>query len=339
MEVEFLSNMRYSLFTSKEEWSEWHTKLGKFGTYLDKATRFTQGLSSRSFGAAPSMFQQLPTLPSPPASTNTSPPFVGSYSPHVPSISSASHPTPRTAISPMTPLSEPDPRSNGRKRSRDEQACEPPAKRLSRSFGPQGLASFQPPVSSAHAPNYPRLPLPNLSIPNTQVGQGYVPATAPSQIQTGKAMSLVYPPPLKWSTNAPPISLPYVSAGPQNDRSRHSSPYPGTPSASSPVGASFPSSASHVQNPNRLSPSHYLAERNSPYRPVRGVNTLLVPPPTSSFFDAARNIDYGQMQYQPLGRPLNERRAGPVPYMNRDAWPSTNQFNQWPALPHPNFHR
>src|SRR5690348_12234775 len=38
MEVEFLSNMRYSLLASKEQWAEWQTKLGKFGDYFKRAS-------------------------------------------------------------------------------------------------------------------------------------------------------------------------------------------------------------------------------------------------------------------------------------------------------------
>jgi hypothetical protein len=69
------------------------------------------------------------------------------------------------------------------------------------------------------------------------------------------------------------------------------------------------------------------------------VTTLLVPPPSSSMHNPARHIAFDQMQYQPLGRPINERRVGPLPYMHHEAWPETNQFNQLPVLPQPNFHR
>ena len=39
MEVEFLSNMRYSLLASKEEWEEWLVKLAKFYEYMQRAQR------------------------------------------------------------------------------------------------------------------------------------------------------------------------------------------------------------------------------------------------------------------------------------------------------------
>jgi hypothetical protein len=42
------------------------------------------------------------------------------------------------------------------------------------------------------------------------------------------------------------------------------------------------------------------------------------------------------MQYHPIGKPLNERRVGHLPYMHHEAWPQTHQLNQWPVLPQPN---
>jgi vacuolar-type H+-ATPase subunit C/Vma6 len=39
MEVEFLSNMRYSLLASAEQWKEWQLKLGKFGDYFERAMK------------------------------------------------------------------------------------------------------------------------------------------------------------------------------------------------------------------------------------------------------------------------------------------------------------
>lgn len=42
MEVEFLSNMKYNLFTSSEQWAEWETKLNKFFKYWDMASNVTE---------------------------------------------------------------------------------------------------------------------------------------------------------------------------------------------------------------------------------------------------------------------------------------------------------
>ena len=37
MEVEFLSNIRYNLFVSREEWESWYEKLNRFGRYCSDA--------------------------------------------------------------------------------------------------------------------------------------------------------------------------------------------------------------------------------------------------------------------------------------------------------------
>jgi hypothetical protein len=167
-----------------------------------------------------------------------------------------------------------------------------------------------------------------------QTTQGKNWSDLPLPAPGGRSMAMVYPPPLQWqqplgtptSMTAPPFPTSYTpTAG-----SRQMSPYP--PSAgSSPVSA-FPTTTSR-----QLSPSHFLNQRQSPYRPVRGVHTLLVPPPSSSMHNPAQNIAYNQMQYQPLGRPTTERRAGPLPYMDRSAWPEANQFNQLPVPQQPIF--
>jgi len=38
-----------------------------------------------------------------------------------------------------------------------------------------------------------------------------------------------------------------------------------------------------------------------------------------------------------LGRPMTDRRSGLLPYMDRSAWPETNQFNQLPVPQQPIF--
>ena len=58
MEVEFLSNMRYSLLASKEQWKEWHVKLGRFWEYFEQAARVAFGITI-PIGCQPSI---CPTL-------------------------------------------------------------------------------------------------------------------------------------------------------------------------------------------------------------------------------------------------------------------------------------
>ncbi|KAF1847776.1 uncharacterized protein K460DRAFT_275965 [Cucurbitaria berberidis CBS 394.84] len=350
MEVEFLSNMRYSLFTSKKKWDEWHTVLGKFGTFFDRASKMPAS-SAVSPVAQPTPSLAIPSnfAPSPPSKQRTSPPTSMMYSPSHLAFSNTPLLQPQatsTTVSPIGALPELGPIVQ-RKRSTDH-SSEPPPKRQSHGFtpGPYSNAplvstlqtpvnrSFEPPPSMNRLP-----PLPSLSIPPPQ----HMPPTQaknwsdlPMPITGGRSMAMVYPPPVQWqqpistptSTDTPLFPNNYT---PTTDRSRQISPYP--PSAgSSPVSASFPSSSSR-----QLSPSYFLSQRQSPYRPVRGVHTLLVPPPQTSIHNPARNIAYDQMQYQPLGRPMTECRTGYLPYMDRSAWPENNQFNQLPIPQQPIF--
>ncbi|EON64012.1 hypothetical protein W97_03242 [Coniosporium apollinis CBS 100218] len=353
MEVEFLSNMKYNLFTSEADWKQWHITLGKFGTFFEKASRASFELTRRPTGLPPPT-AHMSMLPSPPASNHASPPFSSNYFPHhaahsqppiiLPQVTSAT-------VSPLGVVPEFEPRKS-RKRSLDEQAAEHPHKRHASDYShhysanssgamsndfhrrPSGLEpAHRPEVPVTHASNLPRLALPNLLIPTNQSAQG-PPMQLPPQLPPpgGRAMSLVYPPSQQWS-QGPSIPSSTTPTHPMGEVSRQLSPYPAGSAGSSPVNNSQPPTSSG--NQTHLSPSYFLQQRSSPYRPVRGVTTLLVPPP-ASMQDPFRHIGFDQMQYQPLGRPNNERRAGPLPYMNHEAWPQTNQFNQWPILPPPN---
>ncbi|GME26322.1 Cyclin PHO80-like protein [Neofusicoccum parvum] len=346
MEVEFLSNMKYNLFTSAEEWTEWHTTLGKFGTFFEKASRAPLDIPSRTLGPPTPSLNVPPNLPSPPHSTQASPPFINGYSPNHNSYSTTPTLLPQissTVVSPIGPLPELNLRPGSRKRSYDDQIQEPAPKRTLRDLAPM---QNQPAYTSV--PQQPSLtqpamqpttsvppmlpPLPNLSVPQLPP-------------PNSRSNSLVYPPPMQWSQpssmpSAPAPTLPPAISIPQPQSSapgpsRQLSPLPSDSTANSPLHPSFGPGA---PKQNRLSPSFYLSQRSSPYRPVRTVNTLLVPPPSTSISHLPR-LEFDQMQYQPLGRPSNERRLGPLPYMNHDAWPTTNQFNQWPVLPQPNFSR
>lgn len=352
MEVEFLSNMRYSLYTSQEKWEEWHELLGKFGTFYDRASKIASSGTISPIGP-PTPSLQLPSnfVPSPPTQ-QISPPTNVSYLPPRSQYSTTPMVAPMTtstAVSPIGTLPELGPITQ-RKRSTDNSA-EPAPKRKAHGFAPGPYSnapliptlqtplnrSFEPPTSMNRLP-----PLPSLSIPTPQ-------QNPPVQVNSwselplpnpgSRSMAMVYPPPIQWKQ---PFTTPTSTAAPQyptsltptaGDRSRQISPYP--PSAgSSPVSATFPSSSQR-----QLSPSYFLNQRQSPYRPVRGVHTLLVPPPSTSIHNPARNIGYDQMQYQPLGRPMTERRVGPLPYMDHGAWPETHQLNQLPIPQQPIFHR
>ncbi|KAF2429148.1 hypothetical protein EJ08DRAFT_591154 [Tothia fuscella] len=339
MEVEFLSNMRYSLFTSEKQWRDWHEKLGKFGTYIHHANQAWENATRPGPLSTTSM--HLPTaLPSPPVSHNASPPYVSSYSPVnlprsntpilLPQLNS-------TVVSPMRPLPELDPRFS-RKRSYDEHGQEPPLKRHAPYPNtlphPASMSSSLTPIN--HAPTLPRVALPSLSIP--PLSQAPPVQLAPQlPVPSGRAMSMVYPPPIQWqqpgsmptsvpslqTAGLPPPQLPHIDT-------RQLSPYPGQSATSSPVSATFTPTS---QSQNRLSPSYFLQQRSSPYRPVRQVQTLLVPPASTSMQHAPQMVAQNQMQYHPLGKPMNERRVGHLPYIHSDAWPETQQYHQWHELP------
>jgi len=73
-------------------------------------------------------------------------------------------------------------------------------------------------------------------------------------------------------------------------------------------------STSGLHTPISNSPSIYLQQRNSPYKPVRHVNTLLYPPPPAFLqqYSLPNPVLPNQMHYQPLGQ-RNEYRTGIVP--------------------------
>ncbi|KAH8668202.1 cyclin-domain-containing protein [Tricladium varicosporioides] len=332
MEVEFLSNMRYSLLASEDQWKEWHEKLGRFWTYCDRAMR------------APVV---APTLPSPPTpvSMQSSPPshtLSSAYSASSTGSSLYSHQWPinpyaAPLTSPLPSMPEHDLRSSARKRSHEGEVEEPAAKRVTRpaTTGPATFTSNAPAMRS----DLPRLPVPNLTISTSQaMNHNYNGATSMSQNVpllpplNGRAMATVYPTTPSWTPNLPVLTPtgPPSQHGPSSANgyttpSRRTSPHSVhdlLSLGSSPISGHFPGN-----NPGHISPSFFLQQRNSPYKPVRHVNTLLFPPPSSGF-----NSNVDQMHYQPLGR-RNDYRTGIVP-----EYAHQGPYQHYPVLPQPNFH-
>ena len=338
MEVEFLSNMRYSLLASKEQWQEWQEKLGKFWVYCDRASK---ALQSPSPQPASSLH---PTLPSPPNSMQASPPSVLSTYPSNSGSFAYNQNWPANnftgpLVSPLATTPDLNTR-HSRKRSLDGDADEPAFKRVTRPASHSTMFSGIPTLRQ----DVPRLPVPNLTISTTQpfVNTTYSTPTSLSQNipllppLSGRAMSTVYS-----STPAWPPQLPMLTpTGPPNQQGSHNANGSGytTPSrrqsphsvhdllslGSSPISANFPG-----HNPGHISPSIYLQQRASPYKPVRHVNTLLYPPPSASMHDYSMSTD--QMHYQPLGK-RHDMRSGIVPDYSHPP------YQQWPVLPQPNFH-
>ena len=339
MEVEFLSNMRYTLFASEAEWKAWHLKLGKFSDYYDKASRVRLETMSRNMTLPTPQFGGHPHLPSPPVSQNTSPPFMTNSSPGHPALHPLSVPSylAPNMPSPASPMSDVDFKPWSRKRSLEDHSLEPSAKRLS-SLNPSAASSttLTPSTLKEVTPPVPRLPMPNLSIA-TGSQHGSSPAQLP--MPSGRAMSTVFPGSNRWPQNPTLPSLQSSAYFNQPGSARSGSPLTGQPNRQSPytTGPSTPSPTSfhfpqNAQTPNGLSPSGFPAPRKSPYKPIRGVNTLLVPPPSASLHNQPQNISYDQMHYQPLGKPISEQRRGVLPYLPFETWshhmPNQNDLPQ-----------
>lgn len=90
--------------------------------------------------------------------------------------------------------------------------------------------------------------------------------------------------------------------------------YTSSPMAETPFGAVSGVHTPMALTPISHSPSVYLQQRASPYKPVRHVNRLLYPPPSASLdqYHLAVPVPPTHMHYQPLGR-RNDLRTGVVP--------------------------
>ncbi|KAI9158998.1 hypothetical protein HJFPF1_07003 [Paramyrothecium foliicola] len=240
-----------------------------------------------------------------------------------------------------------------RKRSVEDDSLEHPAKRVApprlaqvpaagmtaRPNGPAEVARLPVPpqltlITNQQPQGHPALySTPNgyptsVSVPN----QGLV---SLPPLQPGvRAMSTVYQPPVTGlaqqtpaagpmgpslpSTNYPAATIPSHPQLGFGTPSKHQSPAPLAAFGSSPMIEHFgPASGVHTpisHTPMANSPSVYLQQRNSPYKPIRHVNTLLYPPPSASLdqYHLSVPVQPTQMHYQPLGR-RNDLRTGVVP--------------------------
>lgn len=355
MEVEFLSNMRYTLYASEAEWKAWHVKLGKFWKYFDNASKAPTESLLRNLGPLPSP-RGLPNLPSPPASTHTSPPYLNNYNSSAPNIVSSHRLSMPPYVSsnsspPIKPLPDITLRPTTRKRSRDhsQEIHEPCTKRYAPSVptSTHSSAALTPGNSSSLASvssttsstgNYsnnsgPKLPMPNLTI---STGKHYTErrSSPPTQLPMPPALSrsTALPGMNRWPQNGSlpslhqnaPLNLqPNDNISPLSERAARQPPFTTNSSTPSPTSFSFPQSA---HTPNHLSPASFPLPRSSPYKPVRHVHTLLVPPPSASMHDPPQNLSYSQMHYQPLGKPISQRRPGVLPTLQQESWGQTHNM-------------
>ncbi|KAM3422742.1 hypothetical protein BST61_g227 [Cercospora zeina] len=340
MEVEFLSNMKYNLFTSEQNWAQWQSLLGKFASFFDHATRPVPTRAQLAPILPPASSLHLPpALPSPPVSNQASPPYH-----HDPA-----HHASQAANGQLGPTPAPSPLGNfdlrgvpqaGVKRSRDESATEPPAKRLAnaRNYTSPNRYTTLPAQPNLGAP-IPRLTLPSLAASSSGYSQPSQSQQLPPLSVPARALGLVYP----TTSNPGHASQPLSSAGPSKQyvshsqqASRHHSPQHEVPAAASPNGA-VPQPAATLQAPTQISPSYFLQQRASPYRPVHHVSTLLYPPPSGATQGCSNNIELNQMQYQPLGRTTHH--SGRLPYVGQNLWLDGNHpqemtpVHRWPNFP------
>lgn len=334
MEVEFLSNIRYDLFASEAEWARWHTKLGLFGDYFNQASMLPVESDTPVPRVSPPRLQaQSPTskLPSP-----TSDALRSQYQ------------SDWYMSGPGLPYYVPSPvgqtTSRGqRKRSRDDEDELQPMKRAARGTSqptPAPLAipttmhavpTLPPVLTPTSAPvaqgpalgNVSRLPPPNLPPSSYPMPQS-LPSTAVSQLPIPGLMPPVYNRSSNWAQQMPSAAVPPVAPVIYNAPTlpelgrHHQSPFGVSSDTVSPAVSAY-----SVHTPQtHLSPSFFLANRNSPYRPVRSVHTLLIPPPSTSL-QQQRSVPFDHMHYQPLGKGTADRKTGLLPYIQPDAWSQT----------------
>lgn len=170
-------------------------------------------------------------------------------------------------------------------------------------YGPQALGTNPPQMVS----------LPPLQPGMRAMTTVYQPSPVASMVQqpampaaTGSGI-----PPTAAYQVGPPTGHPAVGYA-TGTPTKHHSPGSLAPFGSSPL-VEHLGSGSAVHTPISNSPSVYLQQRASPYKPVRHVNRLLYPPSASlDQYHLSVPVAPNQMHYQPLGR-RHDVRTGVVP--------------------------
>lgn len=315
MEVEFLSNMRYTLYASKTEWNAWHEKLGKFYNYFNAASKSPPERASNLLSLPAPGPSDRPDLPSPPASLQRTPPVNMTNLTFNTQTNPSQLSLPEAVLTPNTLLPDVNPRFYGRKRSLEDPVIENPLKRVFLTPSECSSSILTPSTPYSTKSTMPRLPMPNLTIStNNQFGAYH--SSSPAHLPLpARSMSTVFPGPSKWPQTGTLPSMQHSVQAPVQHSAQSSVYASGSEWTGSAVDS--PSSANFAQSQQAPAPhsltSGYPVYRSSPYKPIRGVNTLLVPPSSASI-DLPQQLGYDQMQYQPLGKPLSERRVGVLPY-------------------------
>lgn len=341
MEVEFLSNMRYNLTATATQWEQWLDKLACFREYYERALRAP---ASPILVASPNGKGYNSPIPSPTGKIPSAVPSLPVTPTHTQNWSAYQ----ANAVSPLAtkpnvsfPII--------RKRGPEEDAIDHPAKRPAPIRAPLNIpvVNIRPSSSAVEASRAP----PRLTLVTEQpqhLSTTYTPTSAfsqtPQQLVTGpqgpislpplqpgvRAMSTVYQPTPVSLVQQPTLAAPTSAAMAPVNYSSHAPMHFGTPNKHHGPATLAPYNSSplldHLANqgqgvhtpiahtPISNSPSVYLQQRPSPYKPVRHVNTLLCPPPSASLeqYHLSVPVPPTQMHYQPLGRP-NDLRTGIVP--------------------------
>ncbi|KAI1134860.1 hypothetical protein F5Y05DRAFT_416755 [Hypoxylon sp. FL0543] len=330
MEVEFLSNMRYGLLTSKEAWEEWLQKLACFHEYCERARmeeRRRNATPSTSMSISPNHSRLSTPLPSPASSMDSSGSnaplaLAAAYSPIDP-VAVYNHVANGWKYNPtVSPLASKPSLGHPMVRKRSLEggdAVEPAPKRATLQRPIARIPSNRPAQAGAEPV---RLPVPHLTLDTSyQIPPSHPPPTlytsqpAVSLPPLGhgmRAMSTVYPTTTTtWAPQGPvlatcgPQTPSYVVPANYGTPTKRQSPTSLTPFGSSPLAEAY-----GVHTPISNSPLVYLQQRASPYKPVRRVNHLLNPPPSMPL--SQYHLGSNQMHYQPLGR-RNDLRSGIVP--------------------------
>lgn len=185
MEVEFLSNMKYALLASSEQWEKWLDKLSSYYMFWDRVN--TPVSPSARMVPSPTLMISSPTMGKG-YSPLASPTGYQSQQAAARAVASQAYLPPNHATPPSyhfdasTSVSPPRPDLSftGRKRSWDEQIADPPAKRTYRP--PQPGTSMAP----KPAPDARRLPVPSLTLNTMQ----QTPVSQPSYTGTPSNYSM-----------------------------------------------------------------------------------------------------------------------------------------------------
>ena len=314
MEVEFLSQMRYNLYVSPQQWEEWRITVSRMFNYHRRCSRTKKALYS--------------SIPSPPVSTiSTTPSFSEQPTYFSPGSPFRIHFTAQSAAERMSPhskLPSMDESTSAasaaiharvsRKRSREDttlpSTLQPPVKRHQQQYPAGPLGFSLPPQAPIQRARY-----------STDAPQHVLPAQY-SQKPPRVALTLSLPDqtrsPSYASQHHPQYSLQPTSP------SYPTSPYAGSPLSPFSTNSNYNSLSPYAVPPHRpvqqapqaplldnslptgyasgfSSPYKYLQNRFSPYAPVRPARTLPSQfiPPRMQWSMMATSTE--ELWYQPLG--------------------------------------